>query len=36
MNDNTAERKSVADPTARFPPMNSLQVRAFALPYNRG
>jgi hypothetical protein len=35
-NDNTAERKSVADPTARFPPMTSLQVRAFALPYNRG
>jgi hypothetical protein len=35
-NDNTAERKSVAAPTARFPPMTSLQVGAFALPYNRG
>jgi hypothetical protein len=35
-NDNTAERKSVAAPAARFPPMTSLQVGAFALPYNRG
>ncbi len=35
-NDDTAERKSVAAPAARFPPMTSLQVGAFALPYNRG